>query len=164
MGEKRGEMTLSCETWSFFTAPGMSATRVQPGAIGEWENGLRLSEYRVEGRHCPGREVKLVMSWDVGDGEYGQGQVHYFNHLMSPDGELASQYDGKGIHNIYWFPGDRLINWFVVSLPPDLPLGVYDVYVGMYTWPDRTRVRLLSEGNVDDRLFLTSVEVEGCEK
>jgi hypothetical protein len=164
IGEKRGEMALSCETWSFFTAPGMSAAGVQSGAIGEWENGLRLSEYRVEGRHCPGREVKLVMSWDVGDGEYGQGQVHYFNHLMSPDGELASQYDGKGIHNIYWFPGDRLMNWFVISLPPDLPLGVYDVYVGMYTWPERTRVRLLSEGNVDDRLFLTSVEVESCEK
>jgi hypothetical protein len=164
IAEKRGEIVLSCDTWSMYTTQGMPTIEAQSGNIGEWANGLRLSEYRVEGRHCPGREVKLVMFYDVEDGEYSRGQIHYFNHLMSPDGELASQYDGKGIHNMYWFPGDRLVNWFVISLPPDLSLGMYDVYVGMYTWPDRTRVRLLSEGSIDDRLFLTSIEVEDCEK
>lgn len=164
IAQKRGEIVLSCETWTFYTISGMSTIGASPEPIGVWENGLRLSEYQVQGRHCPGREVKLVMYFDVGDGAYDQGQVHFFNHLMSADGNLASQYDGIGIHNMYWFPGDRLINWFVIPLPPDLPLGRYDVYIGMYTWPDRTRVGLLSEGSVDDRLFLTSVEVEGCEK
>jgi hypothetical protein len=162
--QERGEIVLSCERWTLYTAPGMSAIETSPEAIGVWKNGLRLSDYQVRGRHCPGREIRLVMFWDVGDGEYTQGQVHYFNHLMSAEGELASQFDGKGIHNMYWYPGDRLINWFVMALPPDLPLGIYDVYVGMYTWPDRTRVGLLYGSGMDDRLFLTSVEVKDCEE
>lgn len=164
IAQKRGGIALSCEGWSFYTAPGMSALDVSSEAIGVWSNELRLSEYQVKGRHCPGREVKLVTFWDVGDGEYDQGQVHFFNHLMSEDGDLASQYDGKGVHNLYWFPGDRLVNWFVIPLPPDLPLGRYDVHIGMYTWPDRNRVELLSGDGADDRLFLTSVEVEDCDK
>lgn len=157
------EIVTSCDTWHFFTTSGTLPTPQLAEGIGRWENGLRLMDYRLGGEQSPGGTIELTVLWDVGQNEH-QEQYHFFNHLMSSEGKLVSQYDGIGISSLYWMPGDRLFTWFWIPVPPDLPPGSYDVYSGLYTWPYLERVPLVSGNDVDDRLWLTSVIVEDFEQ
>jgi hypothetical protein len=156
---EHARIVLPCTTWTFYTTPSLSHPS---DAIGEWQNGLRLSEYRVGGTQCPGGSIELTMVWDVGQYEYRE-QIHFFNHLMSSDGALVSQYDGAGVSSRCWIPGDRLVTWFTLPLPHDTAPGMHDLYSGLYAWPSLERVGIASGGGSDDRLWLTSIVVRECE-
>lgn len=156
---KGAEVATSCDTWHFFTTSGTLPALQRTEYIGRWENDLRLVDYRLGGEWSPGGTIELTMLWDVGRDEYRE-QYHFFNHLMSAEGTLVSQYDGVGMSSLDWIPGDRLVTWFRIPIPPDLPPGSYDVYSGLYAWPYLKRVPLVSGRGVDDRLWLTSVIVK----
>jgi hypothetical protein len=58
-----------------------------------------------------------------------------FVHLIGPGGRQIGQdqppAEGRAPTGA-WLPGDRSLSVFVVSLPPDLPAGLYQVRVGVY--------------------------------
>ncbi|MBM4423980.1 MAG: hypothetical protein FJ030_11410 [Chloroflexi bacterium] len=60
----------------------------------------------------------------------------FFTHIFDADGQLIAQYDGIPQGGLAptdsWTPGQSLNDLFAVTLPPDLPSGVYTIRVGMY--------------------------------
>ncbi len=67
---------------------------------------------------------------------------HFFNHFLNEAGQIVSQDDSPAIDSLYWRVGDRLVTRFYLSLPEELAGGSYALQVGLYTWPDLTRISL----------------------
>lgn len=161
---EKAQVTTPCNEWDFYTSQGASVTE-KPGekAVARWANGLSLLDYRLEGEWCPGNEIELTANWTVNQTNQ-QEHYRFFNHLISSEDKLVSQYDGPGVSSLYWHPGDRLVTWFSIPIPSDLPPGSYDIYAGLYTWPHLERIPIIPTNGSDDRLRLTSVTVKACEK
>ncbi len=157
------QVTTPCSEWDFYTSQGASIEKPEEKILARWANGLSLLDYRLEGEWCPGNEIKLTANWMVNQNNQ-QERYRFFNHLMSTEERLVSQYDGPGVSSLYWHPGDRLVTWFSIPIPSDLPPGSYDIYAGLYTWPQLERTPVRSTNGSDDRLRLTSVTVEACER
>jgi len=117
--------------------------------IATWENGLELLTTRIEGDWQPGNTLFLTYSWQY-TGNKPTNTYHLFNHLLH-DGELIAQIDGRGVPTHYWQDGDQLFTYFTLTLPETLPVGVYQLYTGMYTWPGLESV-LLSDGTTSHHI------------
>jgi len=86
---------------------------------------------------------------------------HFFTHLLDEEGGLRSQHDGAGFPTASWRAGDLMLSRFPISVPPDLSPGRYQVWAGLYTYPDVVNVSVLDvAGNpAGDRVALGEVEV-----
>ncbi len=66
------------------------------------------------------------------------------NQLLDATGRLAAQVDGEPVGGARptdsWAVGDVIADRHALALPADLPPGVYTLYVGLYPWPDLTRL------------------------
>ena len=60
-----------------------------------------------------------------------------------------------------WRIGDRQQDQATLNLPPDMPSGEYDVWVGLYYYMDNTRLTPIidDELSIDDRLLLGHINV-----
>ena len=82
-----------------------------------------------------------------------------------PDGQLVAQCDsppqGGARPTSTWQPGEVVPDECEVLLPDIVPEGPYEVYVGMYAWPDLERLPAFTYDGMeaaDGRLFLTAFE------
>lgn len=88
-----------------------------------------------------------------------------FTHLVDPTGVPQAQTDGQpgGGANptSAWQPGDTIIDNYAILLPDPLQPGVYTVRVGMYLWPELTRLPVLEASTrvVEDGIELGGVTV-----
>ena len=78
-----------------------------------------------------------------------------FVHLRGPDGALVAQHDSwpaiGSRPTPTWQPGELILDYHWVDLPPSLPSGTYEVSVGMYHTDTVQRLQLLepAQANVD---------------
>lgn len=118
-----------------------SASLEYPAALAQWENGMSLVGSSMAGDFRPGGRLEIAHTWVYH--VLKPGPYHFYNHLLL-DEKLVAQIDGSGVLHWYWRDGDTLLTYFTLDLPSDLPPGDYVLRVGMYTWPDITRVFMVT--------------------
>jgi hypothetical protein len=88
------------------------------------------------------------------------GDYTVFVHLVDEEEQLLTTGDGPplegGFPTRLWRPGDSVADEHIVPLPPDLPPGVYTVWVG---WYDPTTGARLSATQGGERLSQDAVTV-----
>ena len=89
-----------------------------------------------------------------------------FVHLLDGKGERVTSYDsvprGRTSPTSTWLPGDVVPDALYLPIAPDIPVGTYQLWVGIYTWPDMVRLPVWDrEGieQVNSTLFLSSIQV-----
>ena len=118
--------------------------------------------YRVPETTLPGETLEVWLAWWVRSPPPLESSYHFFTHLVDEDEVLRSQHDGAGFPAASWQAGDLVLSRVPIPVPPDLPPGRYQVWAGLYTYPDVVNVSLLDvAGNpAGDRVRLGEVEVE----
>ena len=146
-------------TWRAYELPAdTGATLAAPGSLPAssttWTNGVALLEF-AHGQARPGETMPLTLAWLV-DRPASKTVYHIGTYLLTADGQVAAQSDGPGFDSIQWRSGDQFITWFDISIPQDLPPGIYQLAVAYYTWPDLERVSLISG---ESTAFLAEIEL-----
>ena len=67
-------------------------------------------------------------------------QLKVFNHLIDGSGEKIAQTDGLGHVPSQWREGDIILNYYLMSIPADIPDGDYQLLTGMYRLDTSRRV------------------------
>ncbi len=110
--------------------------------FGDGQMRLVSTEVRYAG---PGRYA-LNAYWQALGAE--RADYTMFVHLLNERGELIAQWDGPvgglNAHTSQWATGDIRVQEAVLEYPEDLPPGVYQLYIGLYTYPDVTRLTVHS--------------------
>ncbi len=89
-----------------------------------------------------------------------------FTHLLDGEGLLVAQTDGQpgggARPTSGWQPGEVVTDKYAILVPDTLTPGVYQVRVGMYLWPELTRVPVISSLTrvIDNTIDLGPVRVE----
>ena len=131
-----------------------------PDAI-TFANGTAFLGYGMADTASLGTLLEVRLAWWVRSSPPPATSYHFFAHLLDEDGILRSQHDGPGFPTASWVTGDLVLSRFLISIPPDLPPGRYQVWAGLYTYPDVVNVPFLDvAGNpAGDRVMLGEVEV-----
>ncbi len=106
-----------------------------------WEKGIALLRFTVRGELVPGGLLEVEHLWRYEDQKLGEPIVFY-NHLLK-DGQLVAQADGVSVSSDQWQKGDVIGARFIIRTPDPLPSGVYQLRVGLYTWPSLQRLTTL---------------------
>ncbi|MFQ5436001.1 MAG: hypothetical protein ACE5FD_14095, partial [Anaerolineae bacterium] len=129
-------------------------------------NEIRLTGYRVSPLAArPGETLLLSLTWE-GMAEMARPYT-VFVHLINSAGQLVAQTDGQPGGNARptntWAVGEAIADNYAIQLPTDLPPGDYELRVGMYTWPELTRLPVTGAALpvVDEAMVLTEVSVIG---
>jgi hypothetical protein len=104
----------------------------------------------------PGDAFTLTLYWRAL--EAGLPFYHVFVHVTYPDGAIMASQDGPPQEGAYptttWSEGDIIATTHTLTLPPDG--AQFAVAVGMYPWPNLTRLAVIQGGvrAADDRVRL----------
>lgn len=75
-----------------------------------------------------------------------------FVHLLGPDGQIVSQADQQPLAGFlpttFWRPEEIMADDYQLQLPPDAPLGTYQLLVGMYDLTTGQRLPISVDGQV----------------
>lgn len=99
------------------------------------DNGwFRLEGYMLTEETHPGDILLLTLIWESLQPVDHDYQV--FVHLLDPQGERIAQRDGQPVQwtrpTSTWQQGEKIEDHYGLLLPPELPVGVYRVAVGLY--------------------------------
>ena len=131
-----------------------------PDAI-SFANGTAFLAYGMADKASAGWTLEVWLAWWVRSPPPPATSYHFFAHLLDGDGRLWTQHDGAGFPTASWAAGDLVLSRFPIPIPPDLPPGRYQVWAGLYSYPDVVNVPFLDvAGNpAGDRVMLGEVEV-----
>lgn len=76
-----------------------------------------------------GQPLSLATWWQVAQPLDG---AVLFTHLQGEDGAPLAQQDRLDVPSYYWQPGDYFMQRHTLTLPTDIPAGVYPLAVGFY--------------------------------
>jgi 4-amino-4-deoxy-L-arabinose transferase-like glycosyltransferase len=140
----------------------------QHGITFAFEPGVQLVGYDLApSPHHPGETLRLQLYWQALEPLAEDYTV--FVHVLSEGGagQLVTQQDNPPVRGTRptstWEPGVVVVDPYDLPIPSDTPLGEYVVAVGLYRWPDLSRLPVRDgEGAPmpDDRVLLTTVHVE----
>ncbi len=135
--------------------PDRDALDVQPAAA-VFGSVIQLAGYRgpetvtlapqqaVTGTLAAGAVLTTTLVWNA----KGQPATDYtaYVHMLDTQGQQAASYDrapaGDRYPTSHWRSGDQIISTFALSLPPDLPAGDYELWVGLYETASAGALRL----------------------
>lgn len=140
------------------------ATGLTPLAV-TFDDHMRLIAARTPAEVAAGKdELPIALLW-ASTGTPGQDYTA-FVHLFDAAGQRAAGFDQPPAASRYptsrWRSGDRVLSEFAVPLPPDLPVGTYDLWVGLYPSDSEGDVRLAvtaSDRPVQDQAVLLGAVV-----
>ncbi len=117
--------------------------------------GVQLLDFDVASTWSRGELNSLALEWVTYAPLAKDYQV--FVHLRDPvSGEVVAQADGPPLDGWYptsfWPPSQVIVDERTFPVPVDLPIGSYDLFVGLY---DLESLEQISEAN-----YLGSVEIE----
>lgn len=96
----------------------------------------------------PGDSVRLTLFWQAQD----KVPVRYtvFTHLVDSTGKPVAQTDspplGGTLPTDAWPVGATVVDRYAIAIPPGTLPGQYELRVGMYPWPDLTRLPVTLNG------------------
>ncbi|GIK58148.1 MAG: hypothetical protein HND44_10765 [Chloroflexi bacterium] len=102
-------------------------------------DALRLTGYTVRQNETA---LEVTLFWR---GERGVLRPYtVFNHLLNAQGELVAQQDNWPVNGQWpptcWQNGETVVDQYAISLPDDLPPGVYTLMTGWYDAADGRRL------------------------
>ncbi len=124
---------------------------------------VRLSGYDDSGKVAlrPGDTYRLTFFWSA----LAPLSTDYtvFIHLRDAQGATAAQEDAQPLGGDYptsrWRPDEVVIDQHSVVLPPELPPGRYQVWVGMYRLDTMERLTVTDDTTGENAIPLASVTV-----
>jgi 4-amino-4-deoxy-L-arabinose transferase-like glycosyltransferase len=110
----------------------------------------------------PGQTIELVTVWRAtAEMPPATGDLQMFVHLLDTDGQMWSGEDRLDLEPLTWEPGDVLIQYHRLAVPPDAAPGEYWVELGLYVRGTMRRLAVHAGGEpVTDRLLLQPVQVK----
>lgn len=137
---RAGEAPAQVRDWPGQAAATPPCTAAAP--LGRWQNGVALLEARPSGEwRGPGGWIELCYRVEA---EASQAGIHWFTHLIGPEGRRWAQADGPGYPSGSWRAGDVVVIRFgPYTLPADASPGRYTLRVGMYAYPEIANVPLI---------------------
>ena len=122
---------------------------------------IRLTGYALStARPRPGDVLLIALRWEAVAPLPARYTVT--NQLLDAAGRLAAQVDGEPAGSSRptdgWSVDETVIDRHALPLPADLPPGAYTLYVGLYAWPDLTRLPV-GDGDLF-RLGVVQVDAE----
>ena len=97
-------------------------------------NGVSLAGWRID---RPNEGLRFITQWRLAEAAPEGARYHGFHHLYVGEGTEPAAVHDVPLSSAAWCAGDTL---YVVADLPAPPEGAYHVEVGMYTYPDITRV------------------------
>ena len=140
--------------------PLLNVVRLDPGPredanppLATLEGLIALSAVRIEpAAVAPGGALRVSLTWRAL--QRSPENYSVFVHLRDRGGRTIAQkdgYPGKGAFpTLWWQPGDRVLDEYELTVPPDAPLGEYRVVVGMYRLETMKRLELVAGGKRAD--------------
>jgi len=114
----------------------------------------------------PGESMRLTLYWQAL--EEMRHDYTVFVHLVGQDGGIVSQDDGQpdgGFYpTSYWDKGEVVRDEHVLTVPPKLGVGEYELRVGMYALEDMHRLPVEGCGADQDWVVLTRIDVGASSK
>jgi hypothetical protein len=133
---RRGEGEYSLARWMGGDAPTTKVSSLSPAGPDRWANGVQLLAAQPSGDMRPGGTFRWQLTWRVDSPPPPGVDYHWTNQLYDAAGKRVGQMDGVGFPARNWRAGDTVVTWFDVPIAPDAAPGVYQMRVGMYTYPD----------------------------
>ncbi|MBN1872964.1 MAG: glycosyltransferase family 39 protein [Anaerolineae bacterium] len=130
-------------------------------------NTIQLRSVQLPQHVQPGHVLPVAFYWQVLDTI--DEDYTLFVHVLDQNDILVAQLDsppgGGTMPTSSWPHSKPLLDTYPVALPDDLEPGEYEVYIGMYTWPDLIRQPITRDGvYLSDVLRVGSVIVEPPER
>jgi hypothetical protein len=120
------------------------------------EDQLQFLSYELRTPATNPDHVSLLTLWRVTAPP--DGPRAFFVHLLTPDGQVATQWDGLDVPVEGWREGDTLLQTASFDLPPDLPPGQHWLQTGVYNPATLERLPVSAEGKlITDRILLTHI-------
>jgi hypothetical protein len=122
-------------------------------------NEVQFLGYDLQ-RPTPGADqLSLQLAWRVLSPVQGPRTI--FVHLLAPDGQIVSQWDGFGVAAEGWHAGDTFIQRASLALPQVPVTGDYWIQVGMYNPETMQRLSVLEQGKViTDRILIAAIRLK----
>jgi hypothetical protein len=144
-----------------------AATGPDHPAAFAFEQGIRLVGYDVAPPpYHPGQTLRLQVYWLAQQRPPEDYTV--FVHVLDGTGQLVAQQDNPPVRGTRptstWEPGTLIVDPYDLTIPRDAAPGEYTLVVGLYHWPELTRLPVRDQQGVllpDDRVSLATVGVEG---
>jgi len=92
---------------------------------------VALRGYELSGDARAGGSLHLLLDWEALMDVPGNPDYAFYAHLVDKHGYVWAQVDTIGYDAVDWQPGVRVLQWFNLSLPPDLPPLEYTLRVGL---------------------------------
>jgi serine/threonine protein kinase len=110
----------------------------------------------------PGDSVQMIVTWQVLDALPEPYTV--FIHITDPSGRILAQLDrpplGGSRPTNTWRAGERLLDPYALSLPANMPPGLYWVRIGLYRGSHRLPVKDPGLAKADqDAVLVRQIEV-----
>jgi hypothetical protein len=113
-----------------------------------FENGIELAAGAVLDEPQAGMPLRVALEWRVQAPVSDSVQV--FVHVQRDEFELVAQRDavpGNGLFPVEeWRPGELVREQFALLLPPEMPVGEYEIQVGIYDATTQMRHSLVEPG------------------
>jgi len=127
----------------------------------QFEDGIRLLGYDVRPQPVPaGGTLLVTFYWQADTPPHADYTITA--QLLDERGTLVAQFDGQPANGARptsgWQPGETIVDSRAISAA-GLPPGTYDLWVGLYTWPDIVRLRL-ADGSGADAWHVSKVLVQ----
>jgi hypothetical protein len=126
---------------------------------------IGLLGFEVADDLSPGSDFDVVLYWEAR--RPPEENYVVFVHLLDAEGQIVANHDGSPMQARYptraWLPGDIVRDVHRLVLDSSVPVGEYQLKVGMYRWPDLDRLPVWDSQGVEqaDRAFvLQSVRVQ----
>ena len=135
------------ETWTFFEVTAEAMTRLQhqitesAPPVAEWDNGVQLRSYSLDGRWSGGNTVSMSAWWAVTH-PLPSRLVHFGTYVLTAGNQVVTQADGPGVDSAQWQAGDIFQTTFTLSLPAGLASGDYTLAEALYFYPEVERLPL----------------------
>lgn len=128
--------------------------RLSLGETAVFDDTFALTGYQIT---LANDTLTLLGLWQVL--EAPTNELKIFVHLLDEEGKLVGQHDGLDVNERWLQVGDAFAQLHEISLPPDLPAGVYGVQIGLYLVADGRRLPLHLNDAVTDRVLLQTIEI-----
>ena len=98
----------------------------------------------------PGDSLRLTLFWQAKDKVSARYTV--FTHLVDSTGKPVAQTDSPPLGGTAptdsWQVGVTVVDRYAIAIPPSTLPGQYELRVGMYPWPDLTRLPVTLNGKL----------------
>lgn len=140
------------------TPPGLTPNPLEIA----FDDNITLAGYTLSRRRLrPGEPLTVTLYWRA------RGPIHgdytTFVHLLDVGGQMHGGHDGRPVSPTQaWSPGQVVEDIHELVVSPQAPPGIYQLELGLYTWPDLDRLSLLASPGAEgaDRFLLGPIQVE----